>query len=697
MADPNDINVLFAQALRKHQAGHFGGAEKLYRRILDKQPKHRDSLHLLGVIRLSEKEYKDAISLIEKALGLGPDVAAICFNLARAYEDSGALDQALNMFERAQRKDPGDADIAFGIGTVMSALGQNAEAVDAFDKALSLAPRHANAYNNKGVALKNLEQFDNALACYVAAIQIDPQHTDAHLNRAALLEAQYRLEEAQESYAQILRYDPKHAVAWFQQGKNFSTRKMYDEAIESFARAVALQPDNAEYLASLLVERSKICDWTAFPENHDTLRRALAKSSHNVQPLSVARLFDAPEYVLKTAQSFSSKKTGTERHVPKVEALEQRKIKIGYISSDLHARHPVFQALAGVLNQHDRNRFDIHYFLLPLPVTQPVPELLSAHGDRVHDLTKLSDAEIVSLIRAQNLDVAVDLNGFTKCHKIQIFNTGVAPLQMNYLGSPGTMGSACHDYVIGDATLMPVETFPHYSEQVVWLPHSFFPVNNERPIALAPPDRSAAGLPEKGFVFGYFGMADRIVPSVFARWMKILNAVENSVLWLKVANDVARENLLKVAAAQGVEATRLVFAHRTESNAEHLARLALMDLCLDSLPYNAHMTALDCLFAGVPVLTLQGKSFASRVASSLLTACDLSELVCKDATSYEALAVQLATSRNKLAEIKTKLLAARHSKPLFDTLHYTRDLESAFTTMVHRHLAGLPPQHFGVS
>jgi protein O-GlcNAc transferase len=697
MANLNDIIGLFASALHKHQAGHLGGAEKLYRRILGLNPKHRDSLHLLGVIRFNEKKYKEAIALMERSLALGADVAPICFNLARAYEENSQLDAALNLFQRAQNCDAKDADIAFGIGTVLSSQQKYSDAVRAFDQALALSPNHADVFNNKGVALKNLGQFDAALAAYMSAITINPQHVEAILNRSTLLDSVLRYEEALEGYNHVLSFDPLNSAALYNCGKTLALMQRHEEAVAHFDKAHLTHPHGSEVLLALLAERGKICEWHGFEDNLIKLQRGMAKPEQLFQPIMVARLFDSPNLMLRAVQSFVADNANVQRQVLRARATSNRKIRVGYVSSDLHDSHPVYQALVGVLSQHDREKFDVHYFMLPQQNSQPTPERLARFGDTVHSLAGLEEGDMLKQLRAASLDIAIDLNGFTKFNRSGMFQAGIAPVQVNYLGSPGSMGSSAYDYIIGDATLLPKDNFANFAEKIVWLPNSFFPVDTKRPVTPSAPRRTEAGLPETGFVFGYFGMVDRLLPQVFVSWMRILKAVDNSVLWLKVGDGPARKNILREAERRDIAASRIIFAERTESNADHLSRLPLMDLCLDTLPYNAHMTALDCLFAGVPVLTLQGKSFAARVASSLLMACGLPELICDSRATYEQHAITLARTPEQLAALKQRLNQARAQAPLFDMALYTRNLECAYTTMVERAAAGHVPEHFVVT
>jgi predicted O-linked N-acetylglucosamine transferase (SPINDLY family) len=372
------------------------------------------------------------------------------------------------------------------------------------------------------------------------------------------------------------------------------------------------------------------------------------------------------------------------------------RIRLAYLSADFRD-HPVSYLLAGVFERHDRDRFETFAISFGPRDSGDMRARLEKFFDRFVDVGSRDDVEVAQLLHELEIDIAVDLMGYTSGASPGVLAQRPAPVQVNYLGYAGTMGADYIDYLIADPTVISASSRQYYAEKIVSLPDSFMPNDSSRAIADRPVDRAEFGLPAKGFVFCSFNNSYKINPAGFDRWMTILTRCKQSVLWLSGGHDTALANLKKEAAAKGIDPERLIFAKRVPSNADHLARLRLADLFLDTLPYNAHTTACDALWAGLPVLTLVGETFAGRVAAGLLTAIDMPELIVATPQAYEDLAVDFYNSPEKLTAIKTKLANHRRTKPLFDTASYTRHLESAYETMYRRHLNGLPPDHIEVA
>jgi protein O-GlcNAc transferase len=694
---PQDIRVAFQDALRLHQAGKLAAAERGYRQILSADAQHRDSLHLLGVIHFGHKKYDDARAGMERALALGPDVAAICFNLARCLDEMGEFDQAIALYRRAQVLTPNDADIALGLGNVFSAQALWADAIEQFDAALKLAPRNAQVLNNKALALKNQGRHEEALLWFDKAISVRSNFDEAHCNKGSLLEKMKLWEEARESFSRAIAANPRSAITFRNRGMLLEKAGHGEDAVSDYWKALTADPTLPDLQGLWLQARLKLCDWTDISTAIQTVERGLLAGKPLCQPLVATRILQSREALRKAAQLEMDRGAIQQTFLP-VQPVknDNSSIRVGYISSDLHGAHPVYQAMIGVLEHHDKANFEFTVFHLPTDEPQTRPERLNNAGIKQIELSG-DDAQSVDHIRACNIDIAIDLNGHTKFNRHSIFAARVAPLQVNFLGFPGTMGRPHHDYVIADKALIPLEHYSSYDERVVWMPNSFFPVDGRREIAEGVVSRAAQGLPENAFVFGCFCTIDRILPSTFASWMSILKQVQHAVLWLKIPDGPARQRLLLEARKRDIEPSRLIFANRTESNADHLARLQLMDVCLDTLPYNAHMTAVDALFVGVPVLTVQGETFAGRVASSLLGAAGLPELICQSRNHYEKLAVKLAGDAAALQSIRTRLKAGRQTSALFDSKIYTHQLEIALRTMHERRLQNMLPEHFSVA
>jgi protein O-GlcNAc transferase len=657
-----DLEKLFQSALKRHKAGQLHDASQIYTQVLADDPAHRDSLHLLGCIHLARNELDAAIALIGQAAAMEPPQAAMAFNLARALEEAQRFDEAITEFRKADTLAPGDAQTLLGLGNAHSGLKQWQDALTAYDAALRVNPRYAEALLNRALALKNMMQPEEALKAFDQLLAVQPQHAQGLANVGQIL------------------LEMKQPVP----------------AGQALTRAWSLPGVEDGVLGNLVRARCETCDWQRLPELIQLLEKKLLLGKDMCAPLSAARFLGQRVAVSASARNRAK---GLKPTLPAFTAPPPRpgqRLRVGYVSSDFHANHPVYQAMAGLLAEHDANRFDIHIIQLPHRVAHPLPERLAARPYTFINLQGLSQPEMAKAVRDLALDVAVDVNGYTLFAQTELFTARVAPVQVAYLGFPGTMGGAGHDYIIGDARLIPQSHFADYDESVVWMPHSFFPVDAARDLAAAPPSRAAENLPENAMVFCCFCTHDRISATTFASWMNILKAVPGAVLWLRSGHDATTANLRAAAKAKGISAERLIFAAKTPRNADHLARIALADLALDTLPYNAHMTALDALTAGVPLITQQGETFAGRVAGSLLHAAGLDELILTSRSQLEKHAIALALDVPRRTALRTKLVAARNSAPLFDTITYTRHLEAAFTDMVARAKAGLPPQHFRI-
>jgi predicted O-linked N-acetylglucosamine transferase (SPINDLY family) len=376
------------------------------------------------------------------------------------------------------------------------------------------------------------------------------------------------------------------------------------------------------------------------------------------------------------------------------ERYRHERIRLAYLSADFHS-HATAVLAAGLFESHDRSRFETIAVSFGPDDASPMRSRLKQGFERFIDVRAKSEAEIARLVRELEVDIAVDLKGYTSDARPAIFSQRPAPIQVNHLGFPGTMGAPFMDYLIADRIIVPEGHKSFYSEQVVWLPDTYQPNDRSREHG-EPIERASAGLPERGFVFCCFNNSYKIQPPVFDVWMRLLRDVPGSMLWLLEDNAAATQNLKREAAARGIDPGQLVFAARC-GQAEHLSRHSLADLFLDTLPYNAHTTASDALWMGLPIITCTGSTFAGRVASSLLAAAGLPELVTDSPDQYEALAFRLARDPSALAAIKSKLAANRHSVPLFDIGRFTGHLEAAYSTMHERHMRGLPPAGFAVT
>jgi len=612
--------------------------------------------------------------------------------LERHEEALAALSQAIAL-------KPDHFESYVNRGNVLLELKRHQAAIADYDAAIALHPAHAlchMAYSSRGFALKELQRFAEALASFDQAILRNSDEVVTHVNRGGVLQELHRYEEALASYDRAIALKPGLGEAF--QGRAFSLLSLsrYEAAIASFDQGIALKPDQKHLLSYRRHVQMQICQWDHLDEDLLALQRDVEADHPVIAPFAALALFDSAPLQRKVAETWMRSGSFPDDVLGAIAPRPRRdRLKVGYFSADFRD-HPVSLLAAELFETHDRARFEITAFAYgpaahPL---DPVRDRLEKAFDRFIDVTDQSDLQVTALARELKIDIAVDLGGHTEHSRMKIFAPRAAPLQLSYLGYLGTLGVPYMDYLMADTTLIPADARAHYAEKIIYLP-SYQVNDSQRRAADHTFTRAELGLPAEGFVFACFNSNYKIMPAVFSSWMKILQRVPGSVLYLYAANPIVERNLLAEAARRGVPGHRLVFGKHLQ-RAEYLARFRSMDLFLDTLPYNAGTTASDALWAGLPVLTSAGNSFAGRVAASLLQAIELPELITTSAAAYEELAVTLATNPAQLAGIRQKLAANRLTTRLFDTPRFTRHLEDAYTRIYERHLQQLPPDHVHV-
>ncbi|MBU3560794.1 O-linked N-acetylglucosamine transferase, SPINDLY family protein [Polynucleobacter hallstattensis] len=496
-----------------------------------------------------------------------------------------------------------------------------------------------------------------------------------------------RYEEAIAHFDKALHLNPNYAEAWSNKGVSLKQLERYDEAIAHYEKALILKSDIDWVYGDLLHTKMKICSWLGFADSLDHISKQVVANKKIAQPFSLLALNDDIFLHKKSSKIYAQDKYPLNPALGLIRKhAVKEKIRIGYFSADFK-NHPVAFLIAELFEIHDRNQFEIYAFSLK-NANDEMRERLVASFDHFIDAEFMSDIEVAQSSRAHSIDIAVDLTGFTQDSRTGIFAHRAAPIQVNYLGYPGTMGADYIDYILADKTLIPTQSQEFFSEKVIYLPNSYQVNDRKRLISEKQFTRQELGLPENGFVFCCFNNNFKILPATFAGWMRILKAVDDSVIWLFEDNPWAVENLKKEALSHGIDTNRLVFAVRMPLP-EHLARHRQADLFLDTFPYNAHTTTSDALWSGLPVLTLMGETFASRVAASLLNAIGLSELITNTQEEYEVMAIDLAMDRKKLADIKLKLSNNRLTTPLFNTPLFSRNLEAAYIKMYEEYQTDL--------
>jgi predicted O-linked N-acetylglucosamine transferase (SPINDLY family) len=534
--------------------------------------------------------------------------------------------------------------------------------------------------------------LDGAIDLCQAVLRLDDRHYGALYLLGSVLGEKKKLDDAAAALARAIAVDPSRPLAHFNLATVLRGMGRHAEALASLERARAAKPDLAYLLGDIWQVRQHLCDWSEFTTASDRIREAIAAGECAASPFDALASTRSDAHNRKAAEIYVASEF---QEIPRPAAFARvargDKIRLGYFSSDLRD-HATARLMAGVFERHDKTRFEVSAFSFgPSSASDEMRRRLTAAFDRFFDVGDRSDQQIADLARSLGIDIAIDLNGFTELHRFGIFAHRAAPIQVSYLGFPGTTGAPFIDYLIADPVVVPESQRVHFSERIVRLPNTYHPCDRTRETAEETPSRASLSLPESGFVFCCFNNSYKIMPDVFDSWMRILRRTPGSVLWLLRDSEPAAQNLRREAEARGIDPNRLAFAGRMPI-AQHLARHRQADLFLDTLPYNAHTTASDALWAGLPVLTRIGETFAGRVAASELTAIGLPEMIARSQAEYEAMAVDLASNPDNLAAMKAKLANNRLTTPLFDTEGFTRDLERAFAAMCARHRLGLPPE-----
>lgn len=553
----------------------------------------------------------------------------------------------------------------------------------------------AAAYFREGNAHRDARQYALAVTSYDRAIALDADFAPAYSQRGHCLLSLGQRGPALASCAQATVLRPDAAAGWASLGRLFDRVKAPELALKAYRTALLLAPDRADLPGRVLQQQMLCCDWDGIDALVESIERRLEAGVDAVHLFFWQAISDSPHSLLLAAQNHDrSSRAIVADEAPFAPPLPDGRIRIGYVSGELNLA-PNGLVMAGVFDHHDRSGFEIIAFDNGHDDGTELRQRIVGTFDRVVDVRAMSDAAMASAIRDAGIDILVNLNGFFGNARSDVFRHHPAPVQVNYLGCPGTMGGFEMDYAIGDATVIPDSERCFYTEKIVHLLDSYYPTDRARPISDRSFSRAECDLPATGFVFCCFNTAHKILPATFARWMHILLGVQGSVLWLLDSHAVATANLRTEAARHGIDPARLIFAPLMSPD-EHLARLRCADLFLDTLPYNAHTTATDALWSGLPVLTCMGTTFPGRVAASVLRAMDLPELVTHSPDEYVRRAIELATRPGELEKIRAKLATNRLTTALFDTVRFTRGMEAAYREMHRRRCAGLEPDHFAV-
>lgn len=724
------IPEAYQRALAHFQNGHMAEAGELCRQLLAVVPKNPDVLHLAGVIATRTGEHKNAIKLLRqavkaqagnafyhsnlglalqsngdlqeasveyrRALVLSPGLVEAHMNFGNVLREQGHVEEALQRLRQAVTLAPENALVHYNLGLALQKQGGFEEAIVSYERAVTLNPYLAVAYTNLGIAYKELGRFDEALAQFKKSLALDPNSPETYNNLGITLNELQQYELAVEQFKKSLVLRPDNAETLYNLGFTYRRQRKISEALAEYAKSLAIDPENTNALCEMVHQRHHACLWgeeTAALEKK--LLAMVRKKREGISPFIFLNLPSTAAEQLTCARTFGRKTSvpGEKmfRHKP---GPAREKIRLGYLSADYH-QHATAYLMAELFERHDRSRFEITAYSYGPDDNSAMRERLTKAFDAFTDIRLIPHAEAAQKIHDDGIDILIDLKGYTGEGRMQIAAYRPAPVQVSYLGYPGTLGVDYMDYIIADPFITPMDHQDFYSEKIVQLPDCYQPNDTQREIAPNPPSRADCGLPEKAFVFCSFNNSYKITPDIFDVWMRLLQNTPESVLWLFEPNALVKDNLRREASARGVDPDRLVFAPGMLLD-QHLSRHRHADLFLDTLPINAHTTASDALWTGLPIVTCAGTTFAGRVAGSLLKAAGLPELVTHSLQDYEALALKLAKDPAQLSALRQRLETTKLETPLFDIRRFVKNIESAYNTMWDTWQSGAAPSAFAV-
>ena len=645
-----------------------------------------------GISLFKLNQLEKAQSLFQKAIDLNPEIPGGWVNLANCLKVLGQSSEALSHFERALTLDPQYIEAWFNVGVILFELKRHEDAVAAFGQVVTLKPDHYEAWTKVGATLEKLKRYQEALTCYDNAINSSTQAPEVIVSKGNMLRQLKRFEEALDCYERALELLPNSAECLVNKGNILVDLKHFDEAIIFYQKALALKPNIDYLLGYIIANKMLVNNWHELDYQIDLLLKKINLNERVIYPFPLLAISDAPDIQLNVSKSWVADRYPENHSLGKIHKTSHNRVRIGYFSADFKS-HPTAHLTAELFELHDKNQFEIYGFSLQTahPDDEMRKRLVKAF-DHFIDVENKSDQEIAQFARELEIDIAIDLGGHTQDAKTGIFSYRAAPIQVNYLGYPGTMGAEYIDYIVADQTLIPEADRGHYSEKIIYLKDCFQANDRKRYISDKKMHREQHNLPSSGFIYCCFNNNYKITPEIFKVWMNILEQTKDSVLWILSGPGSSQVNLVQEAKKFSIDPARLIFADRLTPS-EYLARYQLADLFLDTLPFNSGTTASDALWAGLPVLTQIGESFAGRMAASLLNAIELPELITHTQLEYEALAIELASNPLKLKAIKEKLAKNRLTTSLFNTPLFTKNLEFAYTQIYQRYQADLDPDH----
>jgi len=650
-----------SQGIAFHKIGKLEDAKKIYEAILKSNPNNFEVINLLGVVFLQLKKYDNAITLITRAIDINPDHPSLYNNLGATYKELGDYNSAIKNFKKTIELNPNYAGAYNNLGIIFKKNYQYKESYYYYQQSIKLNPNYAETYNNLGSLYLEIKDFDKANINFNKAIVLKPDYVDAYKNRAILYSIKKDYLLANKDYEQL---------------------KILDSNLKDF------------YDGLIFLNRNQICNWVDYEKNLKRLEEDILNNKIIFPVWNILSCIDSPNIIKNNTQNYNNKEYNlNDSYKKKLKYPKQKKIRIGYYSADFR-NHAVSYLMASVFECHDKNNFEIIGFNFSKYPDDNITKKISKTFDKFFDVRNISDQDIIDRSKELKIDIAIDLMGHTSDNRINIFINKVAPIQINFLGYPGTVGSYM-DYIIADKYLIPNKNQDAYFEKIIYMPDSFQPhsVNNKINKNY---DSKKFNLPESGFVYCCFNSSYKINPTIFNSWIRILKKTKNTVLCLLEFNKFCKDNLITKFSEQGIDVNRIFFLPIL-SYEDHLDRFKFCDLFLDTFPCGAHATANDALSMGLPLLSISGDSFQSRISSSLLKNLNMSELITENIKDYENLAIHLANNPEKLKEIKEKLISSSKKSNTFNAKIYTKNLEKAYKLIYENHSQNLVPKNIYIN
>jgi protein O-GlcNAc transferase len=671
------------------EQGKLKEAVLYYRKALEKNPKYAEAHNNLGNALKDEGKLEDALISYDQAIRINPNYTDAHINIGIIFEEQYKLDLAMQKYVYLLSRNQYHPKIHYCIGNIFHKQNFLKKAKESFKKAIKYNPNFAEAYYNMGNILKKQHAIQMAKKYYAKALKINPQYVEAYINIGNILIIQGNLDGGLKCFNQAIKINPKILEPYNSMGRVLAKQKKINEAIEAYDQALKFNPNHEGVISRKLNLAQQISDWSVVQKS-SYLIPSLGTTNQTVSPFLALALEDEPKRQKARSEIYAKTLFIEEKSkIFSIPSKKPKRIRIGYFSPDFK-EHPVSYLIAKLIGIHSRKHFEVFGYSFGNNKDSKLRNRIIQSFDVFRDVKDMDDEEVISLAREDKIDIAIDLSGYTSGSRTMIFSHKAAPIQISYLGFPGTMGLSNIDYIIADKAVIPEQTEKYYTEKPIYLPNTFMPTDNTRKFSSKKLDKLSMGLPEKAFVFCCFNNTYKISSNEFDIWMRLLMKIDGSVLWLASTNNQSKINLKKEAKRKGIDPVRIIFAEKVSMDV-HLSRYKLADLFLDTFIYNGHTTTTEALWAGLPVVTMQGRQFAARVAGSLLSAIELTELISKNTNEYEALIFKLATNSEYLNEIKNKLLKNITTTALFDSEAYTKNLEKGYQQAYERYFTGGKP------